>query len=213
MESVTGKFINYVYLAINPMDSKEKHKRKSHLYYTESSNTVRLLLAAYSEIKSMKISMEYMFGIDRLMSQIVKSFLHFLFERSLKYILNTLSVEKWKPHRDIPGVTTTPLIFSDEIAKNLQIVVDIGIKTVYDADDLYNKHLLETAASGNDDEKSGDEHDEFEDDGYIPFKDDRSITPSNVSKLSDDDQYGANGHNERMDIDDSMIQDDAVHQY
>merc|ERR1712228_1130680 len=50
---------------------------------------------------------------------------------------NNLSIEKWKPHRDIPGVTTTPLIFSDEIAKNFQIIIDIGIKVIYDADDEY----------------------------------------------------------------------------
>lgn len=208
---ITGKFVNYIYLAINPMDTKQKHRRKSHLYYIESSkDTVRLLLAAYSEIKAMKISMEYIFGIDRLISKIVKSFLHFLFERSLKYILNSLSVEKWKPHRDIPGVTTTPLIFSDEIAKNMQIVVDIGIKTIYDADDIYNAHLLENAV--NDEEQSGDDQDQFEDDDYIPFKDDRSLTPSNVSKLSDEDRFGVNGVNERMDVDDSMVHEDGTQQ-
>ena len=126
-----------------------------------------------------------MYGIDHLISQIVESFLNNLFEKSLRFILNNLSVEKWKAHRDIPGVTTTPLIFSDEISKNFQIIIDIGIKVIYDADDEYINNKQNNMNYDDDLDNDDKYQSEDEDDAYIPFKDDRSITDSKVSNLSD----------------------------
>merc|ERR1712176_456598 len=108
---ITTKFIKYMEEVIVPNPSKED-KKYSHLYNTHSAkDTLKFLLTTYSEIKSIKINESFLFGIDHLISQIVESFLNYMFEQSLQFILNNLCVEKWNPHRDIPGVTTTPLIF------------------------------------------------------------------------------------------------------
>ena len=193
-KEITNKFVNYIEFALN---LNHKNKKYSHLYYIDSAKeTLRLLLSAYCDIKLIGILPNYLYNIDNLISKIIKKFLNILFEKSLKYILNTLSNEKWKPHRDIPGVTMTPLLFNDEISKNLQIVIDIGIKILYDSDDQYLNNLNDNNDNNNNNNNNNNDYDDDNDDDddddideYIPFQDDIiSNPPSNVSKLSENEQ-------------------------
>mmetsp|Transcript_53896 Transcript_53896/g.86249 ORF Transcript_53896/g.86249 Transcript_53896/m.86249 type:complete len:1164 (+) Transcript_53896:497-3988(+) len=186
---ITQRFVHYIEMALN-LHEISKNKKNSHLYYTEfAKDTLRLLLSAYSEMKSIKIVANYVFNIDKLMAKCVQSFLNMLFANSLKYTSSSLSQEKWSPHRDIPGVTTTPLLFMEEISKNLQIVLDLGIKILYDADDQYLTHLQTHTTQHNDahldDDRYPEDADEDEADAYIPFQDDISNPPSEASKLSE----------------------------